>query len=295
MAGLLTLSFCRSRSSQLCAALAVAALTAGAVLAAPFHVPRNQISAPLLGEKARSIQASTAAIEGPGVTVLVYHRFGPAVEDAMTVRTSTFRWQLDYLRQHGHPVIPLRTLISYLLGQAPAPAPRSIVITADDGHESVFTEMLPVVREYHVPVTLFIYPSAISNASYAMTWDQLGALHRTSLFDIQSHTYWHPNFKTERRRLSPTAFRTFAAMQLVKARTVLKDKLGVEADLVAWPFGISDDELIGIARDAGYIAGFTLDRRLVRLGEQIMALPRFLVTDSASGSNFTSMLPRENR
>ena len=155
--------------------------------------------------------------------------------------------------------------------------------------------MLPVVSEYHVPVTLFIYPSAISNASYAMTWAQLDALHRTGLFDIQSHTYWHPNFKTEKRRLSPAAYRTFAAMQLLKPRTVLKDRLGVEANAVAWPFGIHDDELAGMAHDAGYIAGFTLDRRLVTGREHIMALPRFLVTDNASGRNFTAMLPREHR
>jgi peptidoglycan/xylan/chitin deacetylase (PgdA/CDA1 family) len=264
-----------SRSAQLRAMLAVAALTAGAVTAAPFRAP---------GEPG-----------DPGVSILVYHRFGPTAKDAMTVRISTFRWQLDYLRQHGHPIIPLRALVSYLLGRTPPPAPQSVVITADDGHESVFTDMLPVVREYRVPVTLFIYPSAISNASYAMTWDQLDALQRTGLFDIQSHTYWHPNFKTERRRLSPLAYRTFARIQLVKSKSVLKDKLGVEADLIAWPFGICDDELAGIARDVGYIAGFTLDRGIVTEREHLMALPRFLVTDSASGRTFTSMMPGGSR
>ena len=213
----------------------------------------------------------------------------------MTVRTSTFRWQLNYLTEHRYTIIPLRALVSYLLGQSPPPPPRSIVITADDGHRSVFTEMLPLVREYDVPVTLFIYPSAISNASYAMTWDQLESLRRTRLFDIQSHTYWHPNFTTEKRRLSPDAYLAFATLQLVKSRTVLGEKLGGQADLIAWPFGIYDDELIGIAHDAGYIAGFTLDRRMVTSRERIMALPRFLVTDSALGQPFTAMLPRENR
>ena len=144
-------------------------------------------------------------------------------------------------------------------------------------------------------MTLFIYPSAISNASYAMTWKQLEALRGTGLFDIQSHTYWHPNFKTEQRRLSPTAYRTFVSMQFNKPRTVLKDKLGVKADLLAWPFGIYDDELIGMASDAGCIAAFTLDRRLVTTRERIMALPRFLVTDRATGRAFTSMLPQEHR
>jgi peptidoglycan/xylan/chitin deacetylase (PgdA/CDA1 family) len=228
-------------------------------------------------------------------SILLYHRFGPVVKDPMTVRTVTFRAQLDYLKQHAYPIVPLRALVSYLRAQGPAPPAHAVVITADDGHVSVFTEMLPVVLEYKVPVTLFIYPSAISNASYAMTWDQLVALRRTGLYDIQSHTFWHPNFNTERRRLSPTAYRSFVTMQFAKPRTVLQEKLGVDADLLAWPFGIYDDELITMAQESGYVAGFTLERRLLTPQERIMALPRFLVSDNASGRAFASMLPPEPR
>jgi peptidoglycan/xylan/chitin deacetylase (PgdA/CDA1 family) len=155
--------------------------------------------------------------------------------------------------------------------------------------------MLPLVREYNVPVTLFIYPSAISNASYAMTWEQLAALHKTGLFDIQSHTYWHPNFRIEKRRLSPSAYQTFATMQLVKPIAVIERKLAVRPDLIAWPFGIYDDELIGLASKAGYVAGFTLNHRLVTPRENIMALPRFLVTGSPTPRTFASMLPGGSR
>jgi peptidoglycan/xylan/chitin deacetylase (PgdA/CDA1 family) len=249
----------------------------------------------LVSERALATQAELEKPAFRQASILLYHRFGPVVKDAMTVRTVTFRAQLDYLKQHGYPIIPLRMLVSYLLGEGSAPLPRAVVITADDGHVSVFTDMLPIVREYQVPVTLFIYPSAISNASYAMTWDHLAALRRTGLFDIQSHSYWHPNFNTERRRLSSDAYRGFVTMQLVKPRTVLREKLGLDADLLAWPFGIYDDDLIAMAREAGNVAGFTLERRLVTSRERIMALPRFLVSDSASGRTFAAMLPPEAR
>jgi peptidoglycan/xylan/chitin deacetylase (PgdA/CDA1 family) len=228
-------------------------------------------------------------------SILLYHRFGPVARDSMTVKTATFRTQLEYLKQHGYPIVPLRALVTCLLGNGPAPPARAVVITVDDGHASVFSEMLPLVREYRVPVTLFIYPSAISNASYGMTWDQLAALSKTGLFDIQSHTYWHPNFKTEKRRLTAEAYRSFVTMQFTKPRTVLRDKLGVEATLLAWPFGIYDDELIAAASQSGYAAGFTLDRRPVTPRERMMALPRFLVLDSDSGRAFSAMLPREAR
>jgi hypothetical protein len=80
--------------------------------------------------------------------------------------------------------------------------------------------------------------------------------------------------------------------QFVKSKAVLKDKLGVDADVIAWPFGIYDDELIAMAREAGCAAGLTIDRRVWTEREAIMALPRFLVTDAAYGRGFTSTLPR---
>ena len=227
-------------------------------------------------------------------SILVYHRFGPVVADSMTVRTSTFRAQLQYLKDHGYRTVPLRVLVAYLLRQGPPPPSRSVVITADDGHRSVVTEMLPLVREYGVPVTLFIYPSAISNASYALTWEQVRALARTGLFDVQSHTYWHPNFKVEKRRLAPDAYRKLIVTQLMRPRIVLKQKLGVDVDLLAWPFGIYDEELLRLAAESGYVAGVTLDARVITATVSIMALPRFLVTDTASGRRFAAMLPPQS-
>lgn len=228
----------------------------------------------------------------PGeASVLLYHRFGATVKDSMTVRTATFRSQLEYLKQHGYPIVPLRTIVSYRLGKGPAPPPHAVAITADDGHASVFSEMLPVVREYRIPVTLFIYPSAISNASYAMKWEQLAELQRIGFFDIQSHTYWHPNFKIEKRRLLPQAYQTFVTTQLTKPKTVLKSKLGVDADLLAWPFGIYDDDLLKMAAQSGYVAAFTIDRRVVTARDPAMAIPRFIVSDTDSGHRFEAMLP----
>jgi peptidoglycan/xylan/chitin deacetylase (PgdA/CDA1 family) len=228
--------------------------------------------------------------DAPRASILVYHRFGPVVADSMTIRTSTFRSQLQYLKDNGYRTVPLRVLVAYLLRQGPPPPARSVVITADDGHRSVMTEMLPLVREFNVPVTLFIYPSAISNASYAMTWEQLQTLAGTGLFDVQSHTYWHPNFKVEKRRLAAAAYRELVVKQLVRPRTVLKQKLGVDVDVLAWPFGIYDEELLRLAAASGYVAGLTLDARVITTSASIMALPRFLVTD-ASGRSFAAMLP----
>src|SRR5438045_9393133 len=103
--------------------------------------------------------------------------------------------------------------------------------------------MYPIVRKYNVPVTLFIYPGAISEGKHALKWDQLKELMRSGLLDIQAHTLTHPNFKQERKHLSQAAYEKFVHRELFESREILEDKLGIKVDLLAWPFGIYDSYL----------------------------------------------------
>ena len=234
--------------------------------------------------------AGTAGQSTTFATILVYHRFGPLAADNMTVTTAVFASQLKYLHEHGYNIVPLQDVVNFAAGRGELPH-FAIAITADDGHRTVFTDMKPLVERYRIPVTLFIYPSAISNASYAMTWEQLAELKATGLFSVESHTYWHPNFRIERRRLSAEAYATFVNGQLIKSRQVLERRLGSQVTMLSWPFGICDDELIASATESGYVAGFTIERRKVSRGDNVMALPRFIVTNRDLGKRFENLLP----
>lgn len=224
------------------------------------------------------------------VPVLVYHRFAPSKLDGMTVRTTTFDQQLRTLRDEGWRVIRLRELVAALDDPRRTLPPKSVVLTADDGHLSVYTQMYPRLRDAGHPVTLFIYPSAISNATYAMTWAQLDAMRRSGLADVQSHAYWHPNFNVERKRLPPAQFQALLRSQLENARGTLRRHGAGDVALLAWPFGIVDDELMRAARSAGYNAAFGIQRRPVRRSEPRYALPRYIVTDEDVGPRFLRLL-----
>ena len=236
---------------------------------------------------------SSAASQPPplsGTPILLYHRFGPTVADGMTIKTSLFESHLKYLRDNGYKVIPLRQLVAWKLKQGPPPPPKSVVIVEDDAHKSVYTYMLPLVKRYNIPVTVFIYPSAISNAKYAMTWDQLRALKKTGLFDFQSHTFWHPNFKKDQKKMRPEEFEKSVDMQLTKSKAKIEKELGVKVDMLAWPFGIYDDYLMKKAAQAGYIAAFSIERRHVTAGENNMHLPRYLMINTDQGKVFAQIL-----
>ena len=143
------------------------------------------------------------------IPILVYHNLNPTIPGSMNLTPQKFEEQIKWLKNNGFTIIPLKDAVAYLQGKREAVPAKSVVITDDDGWQSVYTYMYPIVKKYHIPVTLFIYPQTISKGKHAMTWDELKELQQTGLFDIQGHTYTHPNFKHEMKRLSPSDYEKF--------------------------------------------------------------------------------------
>jgi len=224
------------------------------------------------------------------IPILCYHRFAPQIKDEMTIKTSELSKQLAWLKENGYTVISLDDAVRYFKGYKEKIPDKPVVITVDDGHKSVYIEMLPLVKHYKVPVTLFIYPSAISNAKYAMTWNQLHELEKTHLFHVESHTYWHPNFMKEKKKLSNEKYDKFITMQLAESKHILEEKMGHEVKYLAWAFGIYDEELQNKAKEAGYHAAFTIERKHANSDQPMMALPRYMILYSMTLDTFKRVL-----
>jgi peptidoglycan/xylan/chitin deacetylase (PgdA/CDA1 family) len=228
----------------------------------------------------------------PAVPVLTYHRFADTVLDAMTLRRATFDGHLAVLRALDCRVIRLGDLVDWRLGRRAAPPRRAVVITADDGHRSQVEVMVPRLAQHGWPATLFIYPSAVSNARYAMTWPDLRALAAGGGIDVESHTFWHANLVQERRLRSPDDFDRFARDQLLRARQRLASELGRWVRLLAWPFGLADSGLMALAADTGHEASFVLGNKPVTESDPVQALPRWLMTDALSPAGLERLLRR---
>jgi peptidoglycan/xylan/chitin deacetylase (PgdA/CDA1 family) len=226
------------------------------------------------------------------IPILCYHNFNPTVPSSMTITPKKFEMQIKWLKENGYTVIPLKEAAQYLLGTRPSIPPKSVVITADDGWQSVYTYLLPLVRKYHFPVTLFIYPSTISQGKNALTWDQLNELQRTGFFDIQGHTYWHPNFKQEKNHRSANDYVNFVKNQLENSKKILEEKLGTSISFLAWPFGIYNPYLEQAASKAGYLMAFTIDDETANRNHRAMAQPRFMIIESRSMKTFENIVRR---
>jgi peptidoglycan/xylan/chitin deacetylase (PgdA/CDA1 family) len=236
----------------------------------------------------------TFAGETINIPILCYHNFNPTVPGSMTLTPQRFESQIKWLKENGYTIIPLKEAVEYLQAKRSTLPPKSVVITVDDGWQSVYKYLLPIVQKYHIPVTLFIYPQTISVGKNAMTWEELKDLQKIGLFDIQGHTNWHPNFKQEKRKRSAADYEKFVQAQLVNSKKILEEKLGTPVTLLAWPFGIYDAYLEQAAAKAGYEMAFSIDARTANRSYKPMAQPRFMIIEGQSMKTFTAIVNGAN-
>src|SRR5919201_1214711 len=91
------------------------------------------------------------AADTSAVPILLYHRLGPVSPDEMTVTTPVFEAQLKLIQERGYKVIPLAALLAALGDSAVSLPERAVVLTADDGHRTVYSDMFPLIQRYKVP------------------------------------------------------------------------------------------------------------------------------------------------
>lgn len=223
------------------------------------------------------------------IPILCYHNFNPTIPGSMTLTPQRFEEQIKWLKSNGYTIIPLKEAVDYLQGKRNELPAKSIVITADDGWQSVYKYMYPIVKKYNFPVTLFIYPQTISTGKNAMTWEELKKLQATGLFDIQGHTYSHPNFKREKKRLSNAAFEKSIKLELFDSKKILEEKMGTKVIFLAWPFGIYDNYLEQQAAKAGYVMAFSIDARDANRNYRPMAQPRFMIVQGQTMKTFAAI------
>lgn len=234
---------------------------------------------------------SRAQGAGPRVPVLAYHRLAAQADDTMTTRLVTLDAQLRLIERMRCTVVPLSAWVDWRLGRRDALPQRPVALTADDGHRSQWQHLLPRLRERGWPITLFVYPSAISNAPYAMRWDQLReAQTGGGGVDVESHTYWHPNLVRDRAQVSPAAFEAELQLQLQRSRDVLQWRLDRLVTLLAWPFGLSDETLQTCAAASGYRAAFSLGNRSATRDANRYAVPRHLMVESVGVAGLAARL-----
>ncbi|WP_374568594.1 polysaccharide deacetylase family protein [Ideonella sp.] len=190
------------------------------------------------------------------VPILCYHRFG-AGGGKMTVSAANFAAQLDWLGRNGYRVIRLADLVAYLKGEQGLPK-RSVVITIDDGYESVYRVAYPLLRKHGYPATVFVYTDFIG-AGDALNWAQLQELSASGLVDIQSHSKSHRNLIERGADETDELYRQSLDTETRVPRELLERRLAEPVKHYALPFGDANEAVLASLAKQNYTLAVTVN------------------------------------
>lgn len=243
------------------------------------------------GTNALGACGRAAGLVQPGLRVLTYHAFGDRRRDAFCVSAKAFEAQMRYLA-HRAMAIDLNEFERQVNGATRSDGDR-VLVTIDDGLNSVRDIALPILREYQIPAVVFASAGLVGldggkgasgPAEGYMDWSDLEQLLKYGVA-VQSHGWAHHALT----RLSATGLNE----ALVGSRTLLEQRLGRAVFAFAYPYGTRADFNADIARAAdraGYRLAFTSQHGQVDMGIDRHLLPRVKVEGGEGIATFAALI-----
>jgi peptidoglycan/xylan/chitin deacetylase (PgdA/CDA1 family) len=222
-------------------------------------------------------------IQGPGeivVPILLYHHIGSSPSGSpYYVSPEEFDRQMVLLYARGYRTITTEQLANAIFHGAILPA-RPIILTFDDGSETVYTTALPILQKYGFTGTAFIVYNYISAGLY-MDVDQIRALHDSG-WEIGSHSLSHVNLRQRPGKQED---------EISSSKKRLEARLGFPIRVFAYPFGANDASSLRLVREAGYVAAVGLGVEVRQSAENIYYLYRREITAAYDLRTFAGFLP----
>lgn len=199
-----------------------------------------------------------------GVPVLNYHQINNEDHNALTLSSTEFETQMNYLSQEGYTGISPDQLADYLQYGKQLP-PKPILITLDDGYKDNYQVAYPILQKYHLTATIFVITDFVGNYGKYLTWNQIREMNDNG-FSFEDHTLSHISL--------PKASDEEVHNQLVKSKEALEWRLGKKVEYLAYPGGEYDQRVIRLVKEAGYRAAFTVNFGRDRINSTLYTLNR---------------------
>lgn len=212
------------------------------------------------------------------VSILGYHDFTDGVSsNDMILNIEDFRRQMQAIRDAQLPVVGMRQFLDWKQGKADIPA-QCVMITIDDGWKATHTLALGVLKEFGYPFTVFLYKDYVGIGGRSLSHDEIREI-AAGGGTLGSHSVSHRNLSARGDR-SQAAYDAWLREELAGSIRFLEENYGDTGAVVkafAFPFGIYNDRVLEIAREAGYEACFTVDGKKTTWDADDMTLGRYVV------------------
>lgn len=221
---------------------------------------------------------ATIPDDGARVAVLGYHELNEKLpETAMRMHTSKFRRQMETIRQLGITVITLEDFLAWKRGDKKIPE-KSLLLTFDDGWKSVYTDALPILREFGYPFTIYLYKQYVDGGGKALSTAMIKEMVASGT-SVGSHSVSHPYPATVKkfRKKGPDAYDAYLRVELGESKRFLEEKSGLKVTTYAYPGGYHTEEMFPLATEFGYTHAFTVVPGKVKRSTTNLTLPRYMI------------------
>jgi peptidoglycan/xylan/chitin deacetylase (PgdA/CDA1 family) len=219
------------------------------------------------------------------VPVLVYHNMGPEDRGRLLIGVKKFEAQMRALRAEGFQSVSLSDYLEFTAGRKQL-ARKSVLITFDDGYRSFAQYARPILKDYGFTATLFVYSDFVGGGG--MSWKELSAMAAQG-FDVQAHSKTHSSLR--RKEGEPQdAYAKRIEAELAYPAEQFRKQLGRASDVLAYPYGDTDDELLPYVVKYGYVAAFTVRRQSNPAWAYPLKISRSQVYSEMSLKEFTANL-----
>lgn len=222
-------------------------------------------------------------LQGPGelvVPILLYHHIGISPSGSpYYVSAYDFEQQMYLLREWGYQTITVE-LLAKAINEGTELPPKPIILTFDDGSETLITTALPIMQKYNFTGTTYIVYNYLGINNY-MNADQIRELYANG-WEIGSHSISHVSLteRTDRQR-----------DEIVDSRIKLQSELGVPILTFAYPFGAYNKDSVHYAHFAGYIAAMGLGDSPIQGSKNLFYLYRRDINGRYDLQSFAASLP----
>ena len=209
--------------------------------------------------------------------ILMYHSVSATKTGVYFVSPETLENDLAELTRRGYRSVTLRNVKAYLTGRGELPE-KPVLLTFDDGHYDNLYYGLPILKKMGYTAVLSVIGCFTEYSSthekdqleYShLTWDEIGYLARSGVFEIGSHSYamhaYKPRFGVKAKAgETPERHRLALDADLEKLDRALLKNCGIRPVAFAYPFGAFDETSEAVV-SLRYDAAFTCYERINRL------------------------------
>lgn len=183
------------------------------------------------------------------VPILMYH-YVEYVQDKkdterqlLNVDPDVFEKQLQTLIAAHYSFITARDLGEILDGKKQVPQ-NPIILTFDDGHWDLDTNVVPILKKYNIHATAYIVPGFIGTNTDSLTPAEMQDVVKSGVIDVGDHTVNHMSLKGKPLKT--------VEYQVDESKKMLEDTYHIHVYSFAYPYGSFDENTINVVKQAGF-------------------------------------------